>query len=63
MSEWIPEDDFKNSSIQEAGIVDEKERSISDNVSKDFVDTKLLDKAEGVAIQVCGRRTLYLLRP
>ncbi len=32
--------------------VDEKELSLSDESSKDFVDTQLLDKAEGVATQV-----------
>ncbi|KAF9477961.1 OPT oligopeptide transporter [Pholiota conissans] len=48
-------DDVKESPPQ-AESIDEKERSLSDVSSQEFVDTKLLEKAEGVAIQVISIR-------
>lgn len=50
--EWTPDDVLKNSAAQAVESIDEKERSISDASSQEFIDTKLLEQAEGVAIQV-----------
>ncbi len=53
MGKWVSEQASKDAeSRQVVEGVDEKELSLSDESSKDFVDTQLLDKAEGVATQV-----------
>lgn len=53
MGKWVSDQASKDAeSPQVIEGVDEKEQSLSDESSKDFVDTELLDKAEGVAIQV-----------
>ncbi|KJA17574.1 hypothetical protein HYPSUDRAFT_206043 [Hypholoma sublateritium FD-334 SS-4] len=57
MGKWASEQASKDAeSPQVVEGVDEKELSLSDESSKDFVDTQLLDKAEGVAIQVISTR-------
>ena len=53
MGKWVSEQASKDAeSRQVVEGVDEKELSLSDESLKDFVDTQLLDKAEGVATQV-----------
>ncbi|KAF8182028.1 OPT oligopeptide transporter [Pholiota molesta] len=55
--EWTSDDVLKkNSAAQAVESIDEKERSISDASSQEFVDPKLLKQAEDVAIQVISTR-------
>jgi hypothetical protein len=57
--EWTSDDVLKkNSAAQAVESIDEKERSISDASSQEFVDPKLLKQAEDVAIQVLSSSAL-----